>query len=639
MYRQFFFPSLMAALVWATGSQEPAGPTQETTGSTALSVQTASLPKIDGRSGERDLDCIDGVCRPHDASLADPDLESKLRQWDSLADVLWEKACLAASDPSDDHRAEAVELGRKSFEWHRSASLWAAVKQTVRDDPSIDSAEALLEACRQHDRRRNGVTEARVIEQHRICAVSDRAEIVAVADLMDDYYRNANIRITVSEQLLNRLVDLSRWSADQGRDGGWGGSSIRNQVVQRLGLDLVPDPQRWSLTLIGTGKNLTRGQGTRDGASLHTIEKFDLIPKAALSGDANGSAEMRRGLADLVTLGQQTPVGSVTSASWAERIRPSQAPSGIGTPFENATRSRGRFRIQNRIDQAVEDALQRARAEWNRIVVERFVRWNLDPQPVEMRTTDDDLILRVRLAGVDQLAADTPRPALGGSLAATFQLHQSAVNNILARLDLAGRRFRLPELLEHVRQRFDPTLAEGYQPDADVEVQFAPYDPIRVQFVDGMITFEMNLCRLQFGADTSWRNVTIRTQYEVDFDGFYMTLQQTGGVRASGSRIRARDEIALGAVFDRLFSDEYCLSLMPPGYAPHFERLNVQVASLHLEDGWLSIAYRDQPEGLSLHGAAVEPPGTNVLLPVKPAVFGARFSGQRTAVRIASSDR
>jgi hypothetical protein len=243
------------------------------------------------------------------------------------------------------------------------------------------------------------------------------------------------------------------------------------------------------------------------------------------------------------------------------------------------------------MEQAVTAALQKAKAELDRLIVGRFAAWSLEPQPVEMCTTEDQLILRYRLAGFDQMAADTPRPAIDHRSAVSLQLHESAINNGLSRLDLNGRSFTVDSLVEHLNAKLNLQWKTADEEQHAVELEFAPYDPIRVDFDDDAVVLSMHLKRLQIDRGKAWRNVTIETRYDALFDGFYLSLKKVGGVRASGSRIRVREEIAIAAIVDRLLNDEYRFSLLPPAYEDEFASIGIQLNHIGLDDGWLSVVY------------------------------------------------
>ena len=64
----------------------------------------------------------------------------------------------------------------------------------------------------------------------------------------------------------------------------------------------------------------------------------------------------------------------------------------------------------------------------------------IDPTSIGMETSADRLTMRLRLAADHQLGAHTPRPRAPSDSLASFQIHESAFNNLVSQLDLNGRK-------------------------------------------------------------------------------------------------------------------------------------------------------------------------------------------------------
>ena len=66
--------------------------------------------------------------------------------------------------------------------------------------------------------------------------------------------------------------------------------------------------------------------------------------------------------------------------------------------------------------------------------------------PIELSTTDQRVIARLRVAGHEQLAGHTPRPRAPADSLASVQLHESALTNAALSLGLDGKRLTAQEL-------------------------------------------------------------------------------------------------------------------------------------------------------------------------------------------------
>ena len=88
-------------------------------------------------------------------------------------------------------------------------------------------------------------------------------------------------------------------------------------------------------------------------------------------------------------------------------------------------------------------------------------RFALAAEPVDMSTTDERAVMRLRMAGEQQLAAHTPRPSAPSDSLASLQLHESALNNAIRGLGLDGRRMTVGELHALLRAKFTRRAASA----------------------------------------------------------------------------------------------------------------------------------------------------------------------------------
>jgi hypothetical protein len=233
----------------------------------------------------------------------------------------------------------------------------------------------------------------------------------------------------------------------------------------------------------------------------------------------------------------------------------------------------------------------------------------LEPTPVEMRSTEDRMVMRYRVAGRDQLAAHTTRPAGRNDCLMSMQIHESAFNNILNRLDLNGNRYTVDSLRAHLEEvlSLDPSGAEVNVEEIEANLEFAPYDPIRIAFEQGEILIEFNLRRLQIGNGKVWKNLTASCAYVPIVEGTKLTLQQNGkGVRISGYRLGARDQIAVRGIFTGMFQDHYSMKLLPKTIT---DKLHASLAATQFDisEGWIGVSFDDQTQAqLSPNGGTAE---------------------------------
>src|SRR5207302_10806599 len=119
-------------------------------------------------------------------------------------------------------------------------------------------------------------------------------------------------------------------------------------------------------------------------------------------------------------------------------------------------------------------------------VFEPLTQLHLEPTAVDLQTTADRLIARYRVAARDQVSAHTPRPQAPGDSMLSVQIHESALNNVLDKLHLQGRRVELHELYREMSARFSKQTKIEIPDDLPekIFVTFADEDPVRIDCPD-----------------------------------------------------------------------------------------------------------------------------------------------------------
>ncbi len=215
-------------------------------------------------------------------------------------------------------------------------------------------------------------------------------------------------------------------------------------------------------------------------------------------------------------------------------------------------------------------------------------RLRLDPLLL-VQTTPQRLILRVRLAGTDQLGAHTPRPrALAGSWA-SLQVHQSAINNVLDRLQLAGRRFTLPELEQHLQHLLEVPIKLGEKKDRKARLLFAEDHPVRVQLHQGQIRLQIHLAELATSR-RRWRNLSVEVRYRPVRQGRWYSLQREGYVQLAGQVRSLGAELVVRGIFNRIFHRQRRWPLYPPTWEQDQRMRHLAITQCVVDDGWLGLS-------------------------------------------------
>ena len=254
---------------------------------------------------------------------------------------------------------------------------------------------------------------------------------------------------------------------------------------------------------------------------------------------------------------------------------------------------------QEKLDRLAADGFGKVHKQFVDQVMTPLDRLRLVPAYTESRTDEVRFTLRTRLAGPEQLAANTPRPrALSDSLL-SLQAHESAANNVLDHLNLAGKRLTAEELWQHLVQQFnrnkpiEPVSADDYA------VTFGAADPLRVRFRDGRMELSINIAELESGS-RSWQNFTVFVNYKPVLLERGVELVRDGAIGLEGERLGMQSQFVLRGTFGRIFSEDRRITWLSDWLGQDKRLAGLQITQCTIEDGWLGLCIGPQRSGGAL---------------------------------------
>ncbi|MGA2621534.1 MAG: hypothetical protein ABSF26_28355 [Thermoguttaceae bacterium] len=427
---------------------------------------------------------------------------------------------------------------------------------------------------------------------------SDRAG-AQLAHRVETYYRNANVRLAVNAELLNRMIPKRQPEYSRVRDTVVGvpvrGTSLAaNDVAVRL----LPDPQRVRLALEVSGEVAAVTQSTSgpatffsDSESTYTARKpLDVDLREIRAGptevEVDNNMQLRRIRTDFDPLPLVGPLVRAVARSQHDQRRPAA---------DAEVRQKIAAKAQQRIDNEVDTQV----AEGWRNVQENLLgpldALLLEPTLLDAETTPQRLAMRIRLAGRDQLGSHTPRPQAPASSLASVQIHESALNNVIERLGLDGQTFSPPELGERIAQRLrrpPPAAAEAEQ--EDVKITFADHDAIHLRCVGGRLEVTLAIAKLT-KSPRKWSNFQVRAFYRPEVRGRSVDLVRDGVVQLIGTRLTTGSQIALRGVFSKVFSQKRPWHVSPEHFVNNPKLQGLAVTQFAIDDGWIGAAIGPQP--------------------------------------------
>ncbi len=526
--------------------------------------------------------------------------------------LLDEIAAWASSPDSDWETGHQLALKALSrMKWNR---MTAQQREFVMGESSARLAELLtVWSARPVDYRRL-LTDLETVEEDPLnrcrgslaaavqtLSLSAQSAQSSVASAVNDHYRNANIRLSVAGELLERMLPSSDWSIRPVRQRILGAETRGNSKYKtQLRVQLIPDESAWHVALGVTGDLHSTTQANKDPAIVHTTSVAQISTGRTIRMTPNGyeisgthtNVESRQFLRGLSTHYDSLPIiGEFVRVLVREKFN-EQRP--VAQRIVNGM-------IARETDQELDKQLNASLAQAEKEISERLIgpleSLNLDPMVATMNTTKDRLAVRYRVASHGQMAAHTARPRAPSDSLLSMQLHESAINNTIAKIGLEGKLWTLPELTKKLAGAFrqDQWKLPDDAPQ-DISIRFADSRPITVQLSDGRLELTLRIAELSQTGRMRYERFIVKTRYVPVADGMYAALvrDEDDYISVDGPRLRAMQELAVRAIFAKIFVSRSTFPLISPKWKDDQRAQGLAVSQVEVRDGWLALAISDQ---------------------------------------------
>ena len=417
-------------------------------------------------------------------------------------------------------------------------------------------------------------------------------DVKHLAETVNTHYRNANLRVAVSAELLNRLLPTPFSSDEYVRDTLLGARIRgRSRTLANLRVALVPDPRRWNVALEVDGNVDSRTAATRgpavfysDGESRYSAFKTVLVDRQGVHTDATeveANTEM-----DLN--GVETDFDSVPILGWIARTVAVQQHDRNYVLARSLAARKLENMASDRLDEEVESQIADVEKQFQTKWLSPLRKLQLQPVALDMQTTPQELFVRYRLASEGQLGAHTPRPDAPRNSLLSVQVHESALNNTLEQLKLEGKRYEIRELYRELADAFNRTELEIPEEVPDgVYVQFASRNAIRVQCDDNRVALTLRIAELKRDRRNIWRNFAVRVYYVPDATQTDANLvrDEERGIELVGSQ-----NIGLRTTFSAVFAKGRPFNLINRQLLNDARLHDVKVTQFAIQDGWIGVA-------------------------------------------------
>jgi hypothetical protein len=415
-----------------------------------------------------------------------------------------------------------------------------------------------------------------------------------IENWLEANYRNSNLRLAVSAELLNRLVPKQPPMQAPVRDRILGvptrGTSM---TTAELGVRLIPDPKNLRFALEAKGLIFARTTSKSGPATFYNHSDstfvarkiFEIGPSGMRTWPAAADATNSPRLRDVRTDYDDVPL----VGRFVQRIARDKHAENEGA-VRRIARQKVTSRVEEEMDTTVEPRVNGAMEKFRRRVIEPLEGLALAPTTIEMQTDENRLTMRLRLASDDQLAAFTPRPRAPGDSLASAQIHQSLLNNVGERLQLDGHSFSLPQLQQRLAESFrlPPEIFTEEFPE-DLRIGFAAENSVRARFIEGRIELTLAIAELH-RHPVHWHDFTVRVYYKPRYAGLDLRFVRDGTVQLRGAKFGRQPQIALRGIFSKIFSQDRGLAVIDPKLVNDTRLADLAITQCVVTDGWLGFA-------------------------------------------------
>lgn len=418
----------------------------------------------------------------------------------------------------------------------------------------------------------------------------------ALASAINQNYRNANFRVAITADLIERMLPKPEPIVAAIRDRIAGAPVTGRSITEtEIAVLLAPDESAWRIGLQATGTVTSRTQSRGGPAVINSKGSTSFEAKKLVVVTADGlraaptvadAQSMSQRLVGLSTNYDRVPLlnNYVRSAARSEYSR-------LRSRAKAETRVKVERQVVKALDERVDGQLGVMEDRFAETVTARAESLGLKIEPIEMRTTGERLISRLRIAGENQLGAHTPRMRAPSDSLLSFQMHESTLNNALEGLGLAGQKLNSEELRQRLIQRLGLESRQA-APGEQATFRFASEEPVRLTFAEGRAKLTLQIAEISVRGRRH-RNFRVHAYYKPVAEGLTALLVQDGTPHIEG-RLRTGARIHLHGIMGKVLGENARVPLVQLK-ADTPERFAVALQGLAtnqfvIEDGWLGLA-------------------------------------------------
>ncbi|MEM8944802.1 MAG: hypothetical protein AAGD11_06425 [Planctomycetota bacterium] len=515
-----------------------------------------------------------------------PALTSEGLEAPTLARAKLAQAILARMTDEKVSAAQADFLSGREF-----VQLRAALRPWAAGKVNLETLAALVERYESGREVRYAEVIAQLQQRLRW---SDDLKLQMLSRHLDQHYRGANMRIAMSDLLMNRMLPAQKPIVSPVRER-IAGAKVRGRArtTTQLRVRLKPDPAAWHVSLEATGKVYSDTRSDTWPARIRNAARMQYEASKDVEVSERGmqtspSQAIARGRNELV--GVDSEFDPIPIVGHLLRDMARKKHSKNRSTANSQAKAKVVRQVKERMDTGLEEKLDEFEQKFRNKVLAPIEELALLAEPLDMHTTQDRAVMQLRLANSGQLAAHTLRPYAPSDSVLSVQMHETALNNAMMGLGLDGKRMTMLELFEFITDRVGATDAS---PPADMPqraiIHFAKRDAVRVQCEGDRLELVLSVAELSHRRDRI-KNFEIHVHFRPVLSGLSVKLVRDGTLQFSGRRLKTGPRVVLHSILGKVLNEDREYTLVSPKLMldPRFQGL--MVTQLVLEDGWIGLA-------------------------------------------------
>lgn len=428
---------------------------------------------------------------------------------------------------------------------------------------------------------------------------SEHPAQAAISQAINSHYRNANIRIAVSEDFLNRMLTQQIVTQKPVRQTILGAQTRgASQIATQLKINFEPDPKAWRVSINLNGDINSDTRSSRNGATFYNSSRAHVEAAREVRIEPSGfqvdgtpaTVRSSDALRKFSTDWDELPfVGSIIRNIAHQEFVESRP---IAKRITHSTIAK---ETDKEFDAQLQKKLQASQSQLEQRVIGPLMGLDLHPMIVDMQSTESRLIVRYRVASEDQTSAHSPRPLAPSDSLVSMQIHQSALNNAACQVVRSDRDWTAQELADQIADILkQPKQSIGVEQADDITVRFHPNNPITVEFEKGQLWLTLRIDSLEQPGRVHLKNFTIRTAFSPSAKGLDARLERDGVISVDGYKLGQKDKLALRMIFAKVLANRDSIPVIADFLLKDKRAAGLAVSQLEMRDGWLAVAVSDE---------------------------------------------